>query len=229
MKAVFGEQVKDLEYENVPIPFAVQSVQHTQNQTPGVHFEDVEAATGPEPADTTLTAKRRHSIQVADLHRKLERMDKMLLKTQSLTSEPEDVTGPLSAPSAMNPSSSSPQPPPTKPSTPLIPPLTKAAIIADQNTKLSIFCTRPAIWILPHNFLVELIGTCMLIFAALGIQKGFAPTGATVPSAGKADVPVMISLLVMLCVLSLGGPTGFAANVSTRQFGFASFGIVRVC
>ncbi|KAJ3051863.1 hypothetical protein HK097_007135 [Rhizophlyctis rosea] len=217
MKAVFGEQLKDLEYEDVPIPFAVQSVQHTQNQPSVVQFEDVEAGPGTKPPDSTAAIKRRHSIQVADLHRKLERMDKILLETQALTREPEDtsIIPSISDPS-LNTASTTHQPiptlPPAKPSPTAIPPLTKAAIIADQNTKLSIFCTRPAIWILPHNFLVELIGTCMLIFAALGIQKGFTPVGAIVPPVGKADVPVMISLLVMLCVLSLGGPTGFAAN-----------------
>jgi hypothetical protein len=41
--------------------------------------------------------------------------------------------------------------------------IARALIKADQVTKLSVFCTRPAIFVLPHNIYVEFIGTFMLI------------------------------------------------------------------
>lgn len=66
------------------------------------------------------------------------------------------------------------------------------------------FCTAPAI---PHrfyNFLTEVIGTFVLVFAVLYIA---APTA----SLGALDA-LPVALLVLALGLSLGGPTGYAIN-----------------
>jgi glycerol uptake facilitator protein len=73
----------------------------------------------------------------------------------------------------------------------------------DPATKLAVFCTSPGIRHLPSNFLAELIGTAMLVFAALviggnNLGPGFGPLG--------------VGLLVVVIGMGLGGPTGYAIN-----------------
>lgn len=53
--------------------------------------------------------------------------------------------------------------------------LLQAAVVADQNAKLSIFATRPAIYSPLFNFITEAMGTVALILLALLIelQVGF--------------------------------------------------------
>lgn len=46
----------------------------------------------------------------------------------------------------------------------------QAARVADQNAKLSIFATRPAIYAPPYNFLTETMGTVALILLALLVE-----------------------------------------------------------
>jgi glycerol uptake facilitator-like aquaporin len=46
----------------------------------------------------------------------------------------------------------------------------QAARVADQNAKLSIFATRPAIYAPLYNFLTETMGTVALILLALLIE-----------------------------------------------------------
>lgn len=74
----------------------------------------------------------------------------------------------------------------------------------DKELKLAVFCTGPAI---PHtgfNLLSEIIGTAVLIFAALS----FSPAAS---SLGTLDA-LPVSLVVLGIGLSLGGPTGYAIN-----------------
>lgn len=74
----------------------------------------------------------------------------------------------------------------------------------DPNFIQATFCTAPAI---PHrfyNFLTEVIGTFVLIFAVLYIA---APSA----SLGALDA-LPVALLVLALGLSLGGPTGYAIN-----------------
>ena len=90
--------------------------------------------------------------------------------------------------------------------------LQKAAIAADQNVKLSIFATRPAVYSPVLNWLTEAICTLLLIAGALLVGK----QGDLVP----ADLrPLYLplkafftGLLVVTLILSLGGPTGIAMN-----------------
>lgn len=71
----------------------------------------------------------------------------------------------------------------------------------DPDGKLAVFCTAPAIRSLPSNFAAELVGTFVLVFAALNI------TGTL----GSLDA-LPIALVVLSIGLSLGGTTGYAIN-----------------
>jgi glycerol uptake facilitator-like aquaporin len=46
----------------------------------------------------------------------------------------------------------------------------QASVVADQNAKLSIFATRPAIYAPLYNFITEMMGTVALILLALLIE-----------------------------------------------------------
>jgi glycerol uptake facilitator protein len=74
----------------------------------------------------------------------------------------------------------------------------------DGDTKLGVFCTAPAKRNYMHNFLTELIGTFVFMFAVLSITK--SSTGL-----GSLDA-LPVALVVLAIGLSLGGPTGYAIN-----------------
>lgn len=80
--------------------------------------------------------------------------------------------------------------------------------------KLAVFCTGPAIRNTPTNFLCEVIGTFVLVFAVLGMKTAFEfpLSGAAVPIDMGALGAVPVALLVWGIGLSLGGPTGYAIN-----------------
>ncbi|KAJ1568717.1 hypothetical protein HK405_014639 [Cladochytrium tenue] len=89
----------------------------------------------------------------------------------------------------------------------------RAAVLADQVTKLSVFATRPAIYLPLHNFLVELLGTAFLILGALLIEDRVAALSeAAEAPVLVAATPFLTAVFIQLLVLCLGGPTGFAAN-----------------
>ncbi|KAI8611960.1 aquaporin-like protein [Chytriomyces sp. MP71] len=92
--------------------------------------------------------------------------------------------------------------------------LDRAAIAADQATKLSVFATRPAIFLPIHNFFVEMIGTAVLIFGASLIDSRMSMITNTpeLQALGIALKPFLVGVFIMVLVLALGGPTGFAAN-----------------
>ena len=74
----------------------------------------------------------------------------------------------------------------------------------DKETQLGVFATSPAIKSPIHNVLTEIIGTFVLVFAALCITKSDS-------SLGSID-GIPVSLIVLGIGLSLGGPTGYAIN-----------------
>ena len=74
----------------------------------------------------------------------------------------------------------------------------------DANAKLAVFCTGPAIPSAPNNLITEVIGTFILVFAALYIAAPDATLGSL-----KA---LPVALVVLGIGLSLGGPTGYAIN-----------------
>ena len=87
----------------------------------------------------------------------------------------------------------------------------------DQELKLAVFCTAPAIRHRFFNFLSEVIGTAILIFGILAIaanaQKLTTPTGVDLSLVFSQGIqPILVGFLVWGIGLSLGGPTGYAIN-----------------
>ena len=74
----------------------------------------------------------------------------------------------------------------------------------DRDLKLAVFCTGPAFRHLPANFLSEVIGTFVLVFAVLFLAA---------PEVGLGALDALpVALLVLVIGLSLGGTTGYAIN-----------------
>ena len=84
----------------------------------------------------------------------------------------------------------------------------------DANLKLAVFSTGPAIRSTTWNFVSEVIGTFVLVFAIFAFGATTAPEGmseAFVPGlAALGALPV--SLIVLVIGLALGGTTGYAIN-----------------
>ena len=85
----------------------------------------------------------------------------------------------------------------------------------DADAKLGTFCTGPAIRNLPLNFVCEVIGTFVLVFAVL---MAVEPTlsykdAAGTPQVGLGSLGALpVALIVLAIGLSLGGTTGYAIN-----------------
>ena len=78
--------------------------------------------------------------------------------------------------------------------------------------KLATFCTAPALRGTLNNFLTELIGTFVLVFAVLyATGPNFAVAEGVTPGLGAIGA-LPVGLLVFAIGLSLGGPTGYAIN-----------------
>lgn len=74
----------------------------------------------------------------------------------------------------------------------------------DRDAKLAVFCTGPAIRSAWQNLLSEIIGTFVLVFAALHVSS---------PAGGLGSLDALpIGLVVLAIGLSLGGTTGYAIN-----------------
>ncbi|KEI35250.1 glycerol uptake facilitator protein [Francisella sp. W12-1067] len=93
----------------------------------------------------------------------------------------------------------------------------------DADLKLATFCTSPAIKHLPSNFMSEVIGTFVLVFAILAmhgvvIQVGDSniTTAYAINMGALGGIPV--AFVVIAIGLSLGGTTGYAINPA-RDFG----------
>jgi len=73
---------------------------------------------------------------------------------------------------------------------------------AEENpdVKLGVFCTRPAIKSTFYNFMSEVIGTFVLVFAV------FMTVGAEIAG------PLPVGILVITIGMALGGTTGYAIN-----------------
>lgn len=87
-----------------------------------------------------------------------------------------------------------------------------AAIVADQNVKLSIFATRPAIYAPALNFLAEFMCTTALIYGALMVYARRDLLYGPEYLLFRSQEGIYIGFFVFLCILGLGGPTGIAAN-----------------
>jgi glycerol uptake facilitator protein len=84
------------------------------------------------------------------------------------------------------------------------------AITEDRDAKLAVFCTGPQIRSRFSNFVSEVLGTFVLVFAVLRISS---------PQGGLGSLDALPVALVVLAIgLSLGGTTGYAINPA-RDFG----------
>jgi glycerol uptake facilitator protein len=78
------------------------------------------------------------------------------------------------------------------------------AVTDDKDAKLGVFCTGPAIRHTPSNFRGEVIGTFVLVYAALHV---------TTAQGGLGSLDALpIGFVVLVIGLSLGGTTGYAIN-----------------
>jgi glycerol uptake facilitator protein len=78
------------------------------------------------------------------------------------------------------------------------------AVTEDGNAKLACFCTGPAIRHTPSNFIGEVIGTFVLIYAVLHITSAAG-------GLGSLDA-IPVAFVVLVIGLALGGTTGYAIN-----------------
>lgn len=76
-------------------------------------------------------------------------------------------------------------------------------VTEDKDAKLAVFCTGPAIRNTFANFLSEFIATFFLVFCILGLGTAKVTQGFG---------PLLVGLLIAVCGISLGGPTGYAMN-----------------
>jgi glycerol uptake facilitator protein len=86
------------------------------------------------------------------------------------------------------------------------------AVTDDGDSKLAVFCTGPAIRHTASNFVSEVIGSFVLVFALLHFA-GANVTGANGMPGGLGALDALpVALLVLTIGLSLGGTTGYAIN-----------------
>lgn len=74
---------------------------------------------------------------------------------------------------------------------------------AEQDLKLAVFSTGPAIKNTPANLISEIIGTFVLVLGILAIGANEFTEGLN---------PLVVGFLILAIGLSLGGPTGYAIN-----------------
>jgi glycerol uptake facilitator protein len=84
----------------------------------------------------------------------------------------------------------------------------------DQNTKLSVFCTGPAIRKYHANIFSEITGTFILIFTIFHfVDPSFSTSTLTDARLGLGSIGALpVALLVVAIGMSLGGTTGYAIN-----------------
>ena len=83
----------------------------------------------------------------------------------------------------------------------------------DKGLKLAVFCTGPNIRNYPLNFISEVIGTFVLVFAILCFGTNGSASGVQLASGGVSILGALpVALVVLVIGLSLGGTTGYAIN-----------------
>jgi glycerol uptake facilitator protein len=74
----------------------------------------------------------------------------------------------------------------------------------DPGTKRGVFCTAPAVRDMPLNYLSEIIGTFVLVFAICGLNQ--------VPNLDPGIGKLLVFGIIVSIGMSLGGLTGYAIN-----------------
>ena len=147
------------------------------------HSELMEVALGPE-ALKGATNLRRHSVQVRDVHRRLKDMElqsyeNMLLNSsryplnrlysdRTVAGQTADASNTHQSELGNNVIQNDSR---LQQRREHLDRLYDAALVADQNAKLSIFATRPATYSPAFNFLCELLSTLALTYGALMISE----------------------------------------------------------
>lgn len=145
------------------------------------HSELMEAALGPEALKGAPNL-RRHSVQVCDVHRRLKDMELRKYESMLLSSsrypldrlngtqvrQTADISDTRQAESENNVARNDSR---IQQRRDHLDRLYDAALVADQNAKLSIFATRPATYSPAFNFLCELLSTLALTYGALMISE----------------------------------------------------------
>jgi glycerol uptake facilitator protein len=90
----------------------------------------------------------------------------------------------------------------------------EATLEADRAAKLSAFSNRPAIDQPVYNFICEFICTIVLLVGVNLIEERFQIQGKPeiTLAYSKGMSHLMIGFYVAMCIMCLGGPTGFSAN-----------------
>lgn len=86
------------------------------------------------------------------------------------------------------------------------------SLTEDKDLKLAVFCTGPAVRNVPLNIVSEVIGTFVLVFAALYLSSPSIAGPEGKPGGLGAIDALPIGLVVLAIGLSLGGTTGYAIN-----------------
>ncbi|MBA9013000.1 glycerol uptake facilitator protein [Clostridium beijerinckii] len=73
----------------------------------------------------------------------------------------------------------------------------------DKGSKLGVFCTGPQVKNTSINFITELVGTFVLVYAILGMGDQNLSNGMGT---------LFVAFLILAIGVSLGGPTGYAIN-----------------
>lgn len=84
------------------------------------------------------------------------------------------------------------------------------AATEDKGGKLAVFSTGPAIRNPVWNLVTEIIGTFMLVIAALGMGPSSLEAGPAANVGALFAIPIAFAVWVI--GLALGGPTGYAIN-----------------
>ena len=85
------------------------------------------------------------------------------------------------------------------------------SVTSDANAKLGSFCTGPAIRDLKHNFLSEVVGTFVLLYAVF-MSIGDSPTLNGQPLGLGQLGALPVALVVFAIGIGLGGTSGYAIN-----------------
>ncbi|KAI9193585.1 aquaporin-like protein [Polychytrium aggregatum] len=178
---------------------------------------------------TGKALRKRHSLQVADMQWQLRKLEAELAASTNApvpeedpnrTARPSEVVPPVRAKTTDDivavPASTKVVHDHSRESSSVTTKedaIYRAMIIADQNAKLSVFATRPSIYLPIHNCFAEAVATCALMLGAILIDNRFSEiTGETGLVYSNGLSQFFIGLWIQTLVLGLGGPTGLAAN-----------------
>jgi len=164
---------------------------------------------GESGSQAAMNRLRRRTVQVCDVHRRLKDVD--LEEFQRLAGVRPVGPGTANGAPVVVEDVERIQPHVDHMSTKLDK-MYECAVIADQNAKLSIFATRPAITTKLFNFITEFMSTTALVYGALMLYARRDLLRPEDNALFRSYEGMWIGFFVFVAILGLGGPTGIAAN-----------------